>query len=103
MIITENEFLVEEMEMKDWQSQEDVPNIDIEQLKYLLKNPPTRCENKSECVSYHLSHDKCRCIRTIFAHRRHYELWKLMAEEKIKSELSHCFDETEEDEEIPHN
>ena len=106
MIITLFEIEQEEAEMQEWTSDdniENVPMIDFSKLSYLLENPPTRCEEKEDCASYNLSGNRCRCIRTIFPHESHYEIYIIMAEDKIKSELSHCFNQTDETETIEEN
>jgi len=95
MIILHSELELEENEMRDWTQEENIPELQLDKLEMILENPPKRCEDKFECVSYHLNGDNCRCIRTIFPHKSHYELFLLMAEAKIKSELSECLEDEE--------
>jgi|TARA_B110000263_G_scaffold5234_1_gene4471 hypothetical protein len=93
MIILHTELELEEDEMQEWTQEKSIPELQLDKLEMILENPPKRCEDKFECVSYHLNKNHCRCIRTIFPHKSHYDLFLLMAEAKIESELSECIDE----------
>ena len=95
MIISFIEREFEMLELEEWTNEEDIPMPNLDTIAELLKNPPKRCEDKNECVSYELSADNCRCIRSVFAHKSHYELWKMLAEEKIRSELIEVLEDAE--------
>jgi hypothetical protein len=96
MIISQYEMELEEDELAEWSNQGGVvPILDLEQIAYLLKHPPKFCEDKNKCVSYHLNKDRCRCVRTIFAHESHYEIYKQLLEEKVNSELINSITETD--------
>ena len=95
MIISFVEREVELLELEEWLDEEKIPTPNLDAIDELLKNPPKRCENKNECISYALSADNCRCIRSVFPHKSHYELWKMLAEEKITSELNEVLEDAE--------
>lgn len=97
MIISQYEMELEEDELVEWSSNQraDIPILNLEQIAYLLKHPPKLCEDKEQCVSYHLNKDRCRCIRTIFAHESHYEIYKQLLDEKVDTELINSITETD--------
>ena len=98
MIISLEEQLQEELELEKWMDEENIPLPNLDQIDEVLKNPPKRCDEKYECTSYYLSHDCCRCIRSLFPHKTHYDLWKMLAEEKIQSDLAKAFEKQHKEE-----
>ena len=78
----------EQTELDAFMDPNNVPPIDEEQMQGLLKNPPMYCEDKeTSCISYMENGERCRCIRSIFKHNKHYEHYK----NKVKDELEHAF------------
>ena len=96
MIISQFEMELEEDELAEWSNQSgDIPLLDLVQIGYLLEHPPMFCDDKEQCVSYHLNKDRCRCIRTIFPHESHYEIYKQLLDEKVNSEMINAITETD--------
>ena len=94
MIIGKYEMEMEEDELAEWTNESgDIPLLNLTQISYLLEHPPQFCEDKENCLSYYLNKDRCRCIRTIFPHQSHYEIYKLLLEEKVNSELINAITE----------
>ncbi len=62
---------------------DNIPPIDVEQMRDLLENPPKWC-GKEGCP--HDEHMKyCKCIKTIFVHETHYELYLELVKRKVES------------------
>lgn len=94
MLIGFYEKQLEDEELELWtQEYADIPDVDLNKMEQLMENPPIRCDEKDECVSYYLSGDNCRCVRSLFPHQSHYFLYKNMVEEKIKTTLINCITE----------
>ena len=74
----------EKHELEMWSNPLDIPEIDIEQMETLLEHPPKLCDDQDHCNSYRLSGDRCKCIRTLFLHETHYELYKQLVKQKIE-------------------
>ena len=67
-----------------------MPPVDLLRMKEIIKKPLVRCDNQDFCVSKHLAGEYCKCVRTLFPHRTHYELYKQLLDEKAKATLIGC-------------
>ena len=62
---------------------DDIPPIDIEQMKDLLAHPPKWCGEEGCPMDEHRKH--CKCIKTIFVHETHYEHYLELVKRKVES------------------
>ena len=83
-VISYEQEQLEIAELDAWRNPFDIPEIDMEQIKFLLENPPKFCNEQDHCISYQMSKDKCRCTRTLFKHETHYELYLALVKERIE-------------------
>lgn len=83
-LIDLEEIKEEKAELEKWSNPLDVPNIDLDQMKYLIDNPPKFCEEIYNCPSYRISGNHCKCIRGIFLHEQHYEYYLSLIRQKIE-------------------
>lgn len=88
MIIDRLEEIKECRELEVWSDLERIPGIDLERIEELVKHPPQLCEDKSECQSRYVSGEYCKCIRTVFPHKEHYEYYKSV----VKNRLEYSFE-----------
>tara|TARA_B100001109_G_C18669450_1_gene383434 strand:+ start:121 stop:381 length:261 start_codon:yes stop_codon:yes gene_type:complete len=62
---------------------DDIPPIDIEQMRDLLAHPPKWCGEEGCPMDEHRKH--CKCIKTIFVHETHYEHYLELVKRKVES------------------
>ena len=62
---------------------DDIPPIDVEQMKDLLENPPMLC-GEGGCPMDE-ERNCCRCIKSIFKHQTHYEHYLELVKLKVES------------------
>ena len=62
---------------------DNIPPIDVEQMRDLLENPPKWCSKEGCPHDEHMKY--CKCIKTIFVHETHYELYLELVKRKVES------------------
>ena len=60
-----------------------IPPIDVEQMKDLLESPPMLCGEEDCPVDG--ERNCCRCIKSIFKHKSHYEHYLELVKLKVES------------------
>ena len=61
------------------------PPIDEEFMQQLLENPPKLCKDfGTPCSEYDETEGRCKCIRTVFKHNKHYQHYLSLVKAKVE-------------------